>query len=134
MKREIGLWVDHSRAVIVTVENEVEVTREIRSNIEKYVQIPKRTRSKTAKPSQASTPEDTQNGRMGDHLGGFYDGIISFLRKADSIYIFGPGEAKVELEDRLKRVELGERIVGIETVKKMTNPQITAKVRDHYLR
>ncbi|MHB1119781.1 MAG: hypothetical protein ACYC11_06935 [Bellilinea sp.] len=37
MKREVGLWIDHRKAVIVTIENEVEVIREIRSNLEKHV-------------------------------------------------------------------------------------------------
>jgi hypothetical protein len=60
--------------------------------------------------------------------------IVSFIRDADSIWIFGSGEAKVEFENRLKREELGGRIVGIETVDKMTDYQIAAKVRDHFLR
>jgi hypothetical protein len=60
--------------------------------------------------------------------------IVSFIRDAVSIWIFGPGEAKVEFENRLKREELGGRIVGIETVDKMTDYQIAAKVRDHFLR
>lgn len=48
----------------------------------------------------------------------------------DSIQIFGPGEAKSELEKRLKSKELGERIIGVETVDKMTDRQIAAKVRE----
>ena len=56
------------------------------------------------------------------------------IRDADSIWIFGPGEAKVELEKRLKQEDLGGRIVGVETVDKMTDHQIAAKVRDHFLR
>ena len=45
-----------------------------------------------------------------------------------------PGEAKIELENCLKREDLGSRIVGVETADKMTDHQIAAKVRDHYLR
>jgi len=39
MKKEVGLWIDHRKTVFVTIENEVEVTREIRSNIEKHVRF-----------------------------------------------------------------------------------------------
>jgi hypothetical protein len=70
--------------------------------------------------------------RFGNHLNGYYDGVVSMLRNADSIWIFGPGEAKGELENRLKREDLGGRIVGIETVTKMTDHKVTAKVRDHF--
>jgi hypothetical protein len=43
--------------------------------------------------------------------------------------IFGPGEAKGELKKRLKKANLSGRIVGMETVDKMTDHQIAAKVR-----
>ena len=39
----------------------------------------------------------------------------------------GPGEAKGELKARLERRGLGARIVGVETVDKMTDRQIAAK-------
>lgn len=134
MKKEVGLWIDHRKTVIVTVENEVEVTREIRSNMEKHVRFASGTRSNDPNNPQGSTAEDVRDRQFGDHLGRYYEGIVSFIRDADSILIFGPGEAKVELENCLKREELGGRIVGIETADKMTDNQIAAKVRDHFLR
>jgi hypothetical protein len=54
------------------------------------------------------------------------------MRDAESILIFGPGEAKGELRKRLERNNLGGRIVAIETVDKMTDRQIAAKVRQHF--
>ena len=134
MKKEVGLWIDHRKTVFVTIENEVEVTREIRSNIEKHVRFSNGTASKDTDSTQGSSAEDMRDRQFGDHLGRYYEGIISFIRNADSILIFGPGEAKVELGNCLKREELGSRIVGIETADKMTDHQIAAKVRDHYLR
>ena len=132
MKKEVGLWIDHRKTVIVTIENEVEVTREIKSNMEKHVRFSSGTHSKDSNHSQGSTAEDVRDRQFDNHLGGYYEGIISLIRDADSIWIFGPGEAKVELENHLKHEELGGRIVGIETVDKMTDHQIAAKVRDHY--
>jgi hypothetical protein len=134
MKRQVGLWIDHRKAVMVTVENEVEVTREIRSNMEKHVRFSSDPRTKAENDLQGSTAEDMRDRQFGDHLGKYYEGVISFIRDADSIWIFGPGEAKVELENCLKHDELGGRIVGIETADKMTDHQIAAKVRDYYLR
>jgi hypothetical protein len=132
MKKVVGLWIDHRKTVIVTVENEVEVTREIRSNMEKHVRFSTGNRSKEGKDLQGSTAEDIRDRQFGDHLGRYYEGVVSLIRGADSILIFGPGEAKIELENRLKQENLGERIVGIETVDKMTDNQIAAKVRNHF--
>jgi len=134
MKKEVGLWIDHRKTVMVSIVNEVEETREIRSNMEKHVRFSSGTQSDAPDTSQGSTAEDMRDRQCGNQLGRYYEGIISFIRDADSIWIFGPGEAKIELENCLKREELGGRIVGVETVDKMTDHQIEAKVRDYYLR
>jgi len=117
----------------VTIKNEIEETREVRSNIEKHVQFSNNDSSKETNLSQGSTAEDMRDRKFGDHLVSYYSGVVSLIQKADSIWIFGPGEAKIELENLLKHDGLGARIVGIETVDKMTDHQIVAKIRLHYL-
>jgi hypothetical protein len=62
----------------------------------------------------------------------YYDAVIASLRGAESILIFGPGEAKVELRQRLRKDKHQGRIVEIETEDKMTDRQIEAKVREHF--
>jgi stalled ribosome rescue protein Dom34 len=63
----------------------------------------------------------------------YYDEVISQLGQPEAILICGPGEAKLQLQERLSRSKaLAERIVGIETTDKLTDPQIVAKVREHY--
>lgn len=44
----------------------------------------------------------------------------------------GPGEAKGEFEKRLAHAHYKGRVVGVEPADRMTEPQIVAKVRDHY--
>lgn len=132
MTKEVGLWVDHRKAVIVTIENGVEMTQEITSNMEKHVRFSSGTQSKDSSQPNGSTSEDVRDRQFGDHLDSYYDEIISMIHTADAIWVFGPGEAKGELEQRLKNAGLGERIVGIETVDKMTDRQIAAKIRDSY--
>ncbi len=66
------------------------------------------------------------------HLNTYYDGVIEVLGDAESILIFGPGEAKSELKKRLERHNLGGRIAAMETVDRMTNRQVAAKVRQHF--
>lgn len=132
MKREVGLWIDHHKAVMVTMVNEKEETREIRSNVEKHLSLAGVVPAKKVNLSVMSTAEDVGDRRYGNHLNGYYDGVVSMLRNADSIWIFGPGEAKVELQKRLEHQDLGGRIDRVETVDKMTNRQIAAKVRQHF--
>ena len=132
MKRNVGLWIDHHKTVMVTMENEKEETREIRSNVEKHLSLAGIVPANKTNLSAMSTAEDVGDRRYGNHLNGYYDGVVSMLRNADSIWIFGPGEAKIELQKRLEAQEPGGRIVGIEAADKMTDGQIAAQVRQYY--
>jgi hypothetical protein len=132
MKKEVGLWIDHHRTVMVTVMNDKEETREVRSNIEKYMRPKKVSSVKKPQSPIVSTPDEVGARPYGDHLSGYYDGVISLIRNADSIWIFGPGDAKMELKEQLVRQELGGRIVKVETVGKMTDRQIAAKARLYF--
>jgi hypothetical protein len=132
MKKALGLWVDHRKAVIVTIENNTEIIKEITSDVDKHVRFSSGTTSKASNNPQGSTSEDVRDRQFGNQLNAYYEGIVAVIRDADSIWIFGPGEAKGELENLLKHEGLGDCIVGVETVDKMTNNQIAAKVRDHF--
>ncbi|HEU0295370.1 MAG TPA: hypothetical protein VFR47_21705 [Anaerolineales bacterium] len=125
MKKNIGLWIDHRKAVIAIVTEEGEELRKITSNMEKHVRFTGGT------ASEDGSTEDVRDRQFGNHLNSYYDEVIAVIRGANSIQIFGPGEAKGELEKRLEREGLKAHIFAIETVDKMTDRQISAKVRDH---
>ena len=127
MKKQIGLWIDHRKAVIAIVTEDGEELKKITSNMEKHVRFTGGT------ASEDGSTEDVRDRQFGNHLNSYYDEVIAVIRGADSIQIFGPGEAKGELEKRLEREGLKAHIFAIETVDKMTDRQILAKVREHSL-
>jgi len=88
LKRLAGLWIDHRMAGIVMVSDEGEETKEIGSNMEANVHAPGRSRS------EESSKEDIRDRQGGNQLDRFYDEVVAAVRKADTILIFGPGEAK----------------------------------------
>jgi hypothetical protein len=126
MKSKIGLWIDHRKAVIVSITDKGEETQQITSGMEKHI------RFSTNDPSKDGSAEDVRDREFGNHLNSYYDEVITHLREAESIQIFGPGEAKGELEKRLETEGLKDRIVEIDTVDKMTDRQIAAKVRERF--
>ena len=131
MKKKVGLWIDHRKTVIVFLAGEEEEIKVIKSNVEKQIQRAAGSRSGGPFESQAVPSDDRQQRKFTAHLNTYYNEIISCIRDAESILIFGPGEAKGELKQHLEREGLGERIVGVETVDEMTNGQIAAKARQH---
>ena len=77
-------------------------------------------------------PDDSREREYQGHLARYYDEIISHLLTVDEVLIFGPGEAKGELKKRLAKDKSNPRIFTLETVDKMTVPQIAAHIRKHF--
>lgn len=77
--------------------------------------------------------DDAREREYKGHLANYYDEVIALLRPAEAILLFGPGEAKGELRKRIEKNKLGLRIKSFETSDKMTERQISQKVRRHYL-
>ena len=127
MKKQVGLWIDHRKAVVVFVTDEGEEIKKIVSDMEKHVRFTGGT------GSEEGSSEDVRDRQFGNHLNAYYDRVIAVIRDADSIQIFGPGEAKGELEKRLEHEGLKAHILAIETVDKMTDHQISEKVRERFL-
>ena len=99
MKRNVGLWIDHRKAVIVSLTNKVEEIRRVISHMEKHVRF--------SGAAQELSGEDQRDKRFTGHLHKYYDRVVSYIRDADSILILGPGEAKGELQARLQMEALG---------------------------
>ena len=129
MSVRLGLWIDHRKAVIVTLSDEGEATKLVESNVEGHVRYSGRARSGRSHESRPGAGEDTRERHFEGQLNQYYDDVIAHIRDADAILILGPGEAKGELKTRLERGGLGNRIVAVETVDKMTDRQIAAIVR-----
>ena len=123
MKKTVGLWIDHKKAVIEFVTGKETELKEIGSDIEKH----------HAQSGVAMPADDIRQRELTGHLNRFYDEVIDCIRDIESILILGPGEAKGELSKRLEKDKLSKHIVGIKTSDKMTDKQIVALVRGHFL-
>jgi len=132
MSKQLGLWIDHRQATIVAVTETGEETSEILSDVEKQL---RRSGDSPLKGSyealQMPADDSLQRARTGE-LNTYYDEVIAHIRDADSILIMGPGVAKHELQKRMEENRLGARVVGVETVDNLTEPQLVAKVRQHF--
>jgi hypothetical protein len=124
MKGNVGLWIDHRKAVIVSLTARVEKTMRIISHMERHVRY--------SGGSKDAAAEDHRDRRYTDHLYKYYDRVVSCIRGAEDVLIFGPGEAKGELRARLQSDAFGGQIACLEAADKMTDRQVAAKVRLHF--
>ncbi len=104
MKTKVGVWIDHRKAIIVAVTEKGEKMSFI-----------------------------IQRPPMGK-INIYYDAVIACIRDEESIQLFGSDETNAEFKKYLETNDLGERIVGMVTVDTITEPQMVAQIRRHFLK
>ena len=133
MEKYAGIWIDHEKAFIVRKYFDSEDTIYVESEVDGSFRLSGGSRSPTPYGPQEVASEKRIERRRVHHLQKYYQDIVKKIRRAESIFIFGPGEAKLELEKEVRKTkELASRIAGIETTDKMTDKQIVEKVRKFF--
>jgi len=130
MDRNIGLWIDHKQAFVISYKDDkVEI---ISSHIEPPAHYSGGTQL-GGKLNQKADTELRHNDRFRLQLNKYYQQVISALKDANSIFIMGPGEAKIEFEKAIrKHKSIYKRLLKVETAGKMTKNQMVAYVRNFY--
>jgi hypothetical protein len=119
MKNNAGLWVDKANAVIVLLNSDGEEIKHIDSDTRNH-------------PHSNEVADDIRLSVEKEYLKQYYDEIIECVSEAESVFIFGPGEAKDQLKKRFEASDYSGKTVIVETADKMTEPQIVAKVNKHF--
>ena len=124
MSHDVGVWIDHKKAVIVFVAAGEVTTTTLTSDVGAHPHY---------SGSLEGGGEKKYEERHNQDLDRYYDDVIGQLGKPDAVLLFGPGEAKLQLKARLGRSKMSsESIVAVESTDKLTDPQIVAKVKEHY--
>ena len=132
MKTVAGLWIDHKKAVIVVATDKGDEIKVIVSNVDKQLGRAEGVRSTTSYESQRVPADDSRERRLTAQLNMYYDSVIACIKGVEEVLLFGPGEAKGELKKRIIRNKSGIRIVAMQAADKMTDRQVSAKVRHYF--
>jgi len=132
MKMNAGLWIDHRKAVVVALTDKGEEIGLVLSKVERQLQRTGQLAKERPYNPRQLPAEKSRERMFRNHLNLYYDAVAAYLRDAEAILIFGPGEAKHDLQKRLVAQKLGTRIAGVETADKMTDRQIASKVRKYF--
>ena len=132
-KKRIGLWIDHEKAFIVTVIDGNLTTKCVNSEVPGHIRPSGGSRSAAPYGSQDIFAERRIEERYRNRVHKYYKKVIYEIEDADKIFIFGPGEARIELKKEMKRSkEKFAKIEGIERADKMTEAQIISKVKTFF--
>ncbi len=132
MNHIAGIWIDRRKAVIVELAPEGETVRTIESEVEKHPQRSGDSPMKGSYEARQVPADDSRQRALTGDLNRFYDAVITALPHDASLLLFGPGEAKGEFHTRILKMKPEVQIAAVQTVDKMTDKQIVAKVCAHF--
>lgn len=119
-----GIWIDHSKAVIVCASGNGITTETVTSDVAGHPRF---------SGGRGSEGEKHYESRHGQELDRYYGDVINRIAEPDQLLILGPGEAKTELRERLTHVKAhAQCAVAVEAADKLTEPQIVARVKEHF--
>jgi hypothetical protein len=130
--KNIGLWIDRKKAVLVIQDDQGENIQQIDSGVGRHIRYHGASHPKSPFSAQYQQGDDQLDNKFTEQLNKFYEKVITHLRAANAVWIFGPGEAKLELEKRIVHEKVKAQILGIETADKLTQRQIVSKVRNTF--
>lgn len=116
-----GVWIDNQHALLIT-----ETTDEGKNAFAVSEKI------KAAENFGGGSEHSMNNAKQSGALK-YYKSIASKLTGFSEILLFGPGKAQEQFQNHLQEdVQFKNKKISIDSGNDLTEPQIIAKVRDHF--
>jgi hypothetical protein len=134
MKKQTGIWIDLSKAIIVTLEGEKEKITEIESDVENRIYHVNEGNKGTFDGVHHSSSERKFEERRKTEINHFLKDVLMQVKKSDELYIIGPSDTKLKLEQKIleDRSINTNNIKLVETAGYMTSNQIVSKVKHFF--
>lgn len=135
MEKQVGIWIDTKKAIIVALEGQKEEKiTEIDSEVENRIYHNNESNKGTFSGSHQSDNETKFDNHKKEQMDYYLEAVMNHIKKADYLYVFGPAETKLKLEQKIRdEKSLGKiKLKAIETADKMTLNEIVAQVKDFY--
>ena len=133
--RQTGIWIDTSKAILVTLHEGKENVRTVDSVIENSIYHDHGGNKGTFMGRQHVNDERKFEARRKHQMSDFLEEVLQQTKDSDELYVFGPAGMKTELS---KMINGGKRnptvtLKAVETADKMSLNKIVAKVKKFYL-
>ena len=133
MKKQTGIWIDSSKAIIVKLEDKQEHVIEVNSEIENSVHHKVNGDTGNFTGSRHSNNEGKYDKKKKHQIDDFLNNVIKKIENDDEIYVIGPAEIKLKLRQSIQKdKQLALKLKTTETTAAMTKNQVLAKVKEFY--
>ncbi len=133
MNTKIGIWLDYDKAYFVTINGNEITTKKIESEIEHLLRIEGEQSNHTRFGEHRSNNEYSKNERKKNQTKEYVKNLVHHLNGASAIMIFGPAEAKKELEKAInEKKDMAGKVKAVLSADVMSENQIVAKVKEFF--
>ena len=134
MKKQTGIWIDGSKAIIVTLFGGQESIKEIESDIENRIYHEKEGDKGSFMGSRHINNEKKFEERRKHQTDSFLKSVLEQIKHDDELYVFGPAEIKTKLKQLIEKKGNGvvNKLKSVETADSMSLNQVVAKVKKFY--
>jgi hypothetical protein len=134
MKQQTGIWIDSSKAIVVSFTDGNESINEIKSDIENAVYHDHEGDKGTFMGTHHIGSERQFEERRKHQINDFLKEVVSHTKDSSELYIFGPADTKRLLKKKLEQddVKREAKLIAMETADSMTTNQVVAKVKEFY--
>jgi hypothetical protein len=135
MKKQIGIWLNTEKAVLVSLLNgKQDEIQTIESDIESRTRYPGETKPNSGAGTVLSALDRKITNRKKQQMHDYFEKIMhSITDDTGEIYLFGPSGAKIQFEKIIKKhPHLSSKPLDLDKADKMTTAQMIAKVKKHF--
>lgn len=136
MKKVIGVWLDHSKAKLIKLQDgDAEITT-VLSPYKRHIRIPGEGSNKTRFGAEYYSNQEYKSHHKKQHdLNSYYKDMEIRLSKFDEILLFGPTGAKKELYNQMSGNKVFRlKAINLENADKMTEKEMAAYVKNYFFK
>lgn len=133
MKKQIGIWINKEKAVIISLEKEGCKVHTISSPLEGKMRFPGETKEFAGVGSHHGDIEKRKEKRLKIQTHEYLKNVVNNVKDADELALFGPAGMKKELEKLMHSDNMmASRLKGVENADNMSDNQMIAWVKNYY--
>lgn len=127
--KQVGVWIDHREAILVSMEGDKPKVEHIASNADSRYRPSGGNKSGGMSVAQDVWKEKSTDERLKQQYHKFYGQVLAKASNAHKIFIFGPGEAKRELAGEIESIKGPHvKVADVQPSDKLPERQIVSKV------
>ena len=134
MKKQTGIWLDHEKAIIITLNRNGYKLNTIESDIVTKERTDGETKKYGRFGDQSLSQEKQKERRIKKQTSKYLKNLLSEIKGVDELVLFGPANMKKELEKLiLNDITLTSKLKAVVSADSMTENQMVAWVKKFYL-